>query len=29
LHNDALVLHDGPTDRKAVFDAFNRVYPPA
>ena len=24
LQDDALVLQDGPSDRKAVFDAFNR-----
>ena len=26
LQDDALVLHDGPTDRSALFDAFKRVY---
>jgi hypothetical protein len=28
LHEDALVLQDGPRDRQAVFDAFAKVYPP-
>lgn len=26
FQDDALVLHDGPTDRSMVFDAFKRVY---
>jgi hypothetical protein len=27
LHDDALVLQNGPTDRQALFDAFARLYP--
>lgn len=27
FQDDALVLQDGPSDRTALFDAFNRVYP--
>lgn len=27
FQDDALVLQDGPSDRKAVFDAFNRIHP--
>lgn len=26
LQDDALVLRDGPTDRRALFDAFDRIY---
>lgn len=26
IQDDALVLRDGPTDRRALFDAFTRVY---
>lgn len=26
IQDDALVLRDGPTDRRALFDAFNRIY---
>jgi hypothetical protein len=28
IQDDALVLRDGPTDRRALFEAFNRVYGP-
>jgi hypothetical protein len=29
LQDDALVLQDGPTERRALFEAFNRIYPQA
>jgi hypothetical protein len=27
LQDDALVLENGPTERRALFDAFTRIYP--